>query len=334
MSMKMQRKRSDVEIARDAELVVRGTFWQLETAPSPFPYMGRHRSLELPRPSKILADEADDVATVSPRSDGSESALSFSDDESSECDDADDKEDVMPIQRYQTLDFDDHPSPFSVAMPAQHALPVVMPPFLLPHVPSALAALNHLAISGGTDFAPELQLVAQQTARVSALVMEDAKRSARPTGKTGDRKLKTTVIFRNVPLNYTRDMLVTMLDAHGFFGKYDFLYLPLDGSTDANLGFASVSFVTHDDACDAMQFFSGFSAWSMHSFKVCQVEWSNNVQGLSKLIGKYRNSSVMHASVPDHRKPILFRDGMRSEFPRPTANIKQPNFTMWSEARC
>ena len=47
---------------------------------------------------------------------------------------------------------------------------------------------------------------------------------------------RTTVMLRNIPNNYTRDMFLALLDHHGFAGRYDFAYLPCDFYRDANLG--------------------------------------------------------------------------------------------------
>lgn len=47
---------------------------------------------------------------------------------------------------------------------------------------------------------------------------------------------RTTVMLRNVPSNYTRAMLLGMLDDEGFSGCYDFLYLPVDFNSGACLG--------------------------------------------------------------------------------------------------
>ena len=39
---------------------------------------------------------------------------------------------------------------------------------------------------------------------------------------------RTTVMLRNIPNKYTRDMILEEIDAHNFKKKYDFFYLPID----------------------------------------------------------------------------------------------------------
>mmetsp|Transcript_23828 Transcript_23828/g.48971 ORF Transcript_23828/g.48971 Transcript_23828/m.48971 type:complete len:296 (+) Transcript_23828:83-970(+) len=138
---------------------------------------------------------------------------------------------------------------------------------------------------------------------------------------TGER---TTVMLRNVPNNYNRDMFLAMLDEHGFAGRYDFVYLPCDFYRQANLGYAFVNLVD-DAAVDALwQTFDGFSGWSLPTAKVCQVSWSGPHQGFKAHVERYRNSPVMHRSVPDEYKPVIFKNGVRKKFPRPTKKVKAP----------
>ena len=90
---------------------------------------------------------------------------------------------------------------------------------------------------------------------------------------------RTTVMLRNVPNNYTREMFLAMLDEHGFAGRYDFVYLPCDFYRQANLGYAFVNLVD-GAAVDALwATFDGFSGWSLPTAKVCQVSWSGPHQG-------------------------------------------------------
>ena len=179
---------------------------------------------------------------------------------------------------------------------------------------------------------------------------------------------RTTVMLRNVPNNYSRDMFLAMLDEHGFAGRYDFVYLPCDFYRQANLGYAFVNLVD-DAAVDALwQTFHGFSGWSLPTAKVCQVSWSGPHQGFKAWVlgpgesvegreteraeraglrchqgvlqgdfidcryfpavqahvERYRNSPVMHRSVPDEYKPVIFKNGVRKNFPRPTKKVKAP----------
>ena len=135
---------------------------------------------------------------------------------------------------------------------------------------------------------------------------------------------RTTIMLRNLPNNYTREMLLGMLDEHGFVGLYDFVYLPCDFCRDANLGYAFVNFVDYAAVDRAWKIFDGFSAWSLPTAKVCQVGWSGPHQGLKAHVERYRNSPVMHKSIPDTYKPVIFKNGVRKPFPRPTKKIKVP----------
>lgn len=135
---------------------------------------------------------------------------------------------------------------------------------------------------------------------------------------------RTTVMMRNLPNNYTRDMFVEMLNKHGFKGLYDFLYLPHDFDRNANLGYAFVNLVTADAVNSFWRVFDGFGRWSLPTAKVCKVSWSGPHQGLQSHVERYRNSPVMHKSVPDEYKPLVFKDGVRQPFPCPTRKVKPP----------
>jgi hypothetical protein len=135
----------------------------------------------------------------------------------------------------------------------------------------------------------------------------------------------TSVMLRNLPNKYTRDMLLQMLDSQGFQGAYTFVYLPIDFETHVGLGYAFVDLISHTVARKFCQHLQGFSQWVIPSDKVCSVTWSNaNQQGWNAHVDRYRNSPIMHTSVPDAWKPVLFQDGIRVPFPRPTRKIRSP----------
>jgi len=134
----------------------------------------------------------------------------------------------------------------------------------------------------------------------------------------------TTVILRNLPNNYTRDMLVNLLDSQGFSQKYDFVYIPMDFSSQAGLGYAFVNLVSPRDALSFWEHFEGFRKWCVTSEKVGAMNWSSPIQGFEAYVQRYRNSPVMHEAVPDGWKPAIYFQGKRIVFPRPTKSIKAP----------
>jgi hypothetical protein len=134
----------------------------------------------------------------------------------------------------------------------------------------------------------------------------------------------TTVMLRNLPNNYSRTMLLKLIDSEGFAGQYDFIYLPMDFKSLASLGYAFVNLLTPELATRFFEAFEGFHRWVVPSQKVCSVNWSHPYQGLDAHIERYRNSPVMHEDVPDDYKPWLFRDGERIPFPPSTKKLKVP----------
>jgi len=152
-------------------------------------------------------------------------------------------------------------------------------------------------------------------------------RAEAPAAATPSERQMTTIMLRNLPNDYTRSMLLQLLDRKGFAGKYDFIYLPTDFARSAGLGYAFVNLVTVADAQLIRKRLEGFRQWIVPSSKVCTVGWSHPCQGLGANIERYRNSPIMHECVPDEFKPMLFKDGLRVEFPKPTKRIRKPDLS-------
>jgi hypothetical protein len=133
---------------------------------------------------------------------------------------------------------------------------------------------------------------------------------------------RTTVMLRNMPNNYSRDMLLELLDSEGFSGQYDFLYLPIDFQTKACLGYAFINLVSAAAAMRFWRTFDGYTKWAIPSRKQSGVSWSGHQQGLDAHVDRYRNSPVMSDAIPDEYKPVLFIDGVRVPFPPPTKKLK------------
>jgi hypothetical protein len=134
---------------------------------------------------------------------------------------------------------------------------------------------------------------------------------------------RTTVMMRNLPNCYTREMLQRLLDAEGFLGSYDLLYVPMDFASEAGFGYGFVNFVSASEALRFKEHFAGFQEWQTTSDKVCEVTWGSN-QGLRANLQRYRNCPVMHESVPDKFKPATFSCGVRVAFPAPTRALRAP----------
>lgn len=140
-----------------------------------------------------------------------------------------------------------------------------------------------------------------------------------------DESARTTVMLRNLPNDYTRTMLLDLMDEQGFASCFDFIYLPMDFKRKAGLGYAFVNMVTPAEAERVFSSLHGFSAWKLFSSsKVLEVAWGDPLQGLEPHVNRYRNSPVMHEDVPDEFRPMLFKDGVRIDFPPPTRKLRVP----------
>jgi RNA recognition motif-containing protein len=131
-------------------------------------------------------------------------------------------------------------------------------------------------------------------------------------------------MLKNLPLSFTRESLVELLDKQGFNLMYDFVYLPRDFGSGSSLGYALVNLTSQAAVDDFWARFEGFAEWEIPSDEVCSVEWSEPHQGLSVHVARYRNSPVMHSTVPESWKPAIFAMGRQTSFPPPTRKLKAP----------
>jgi hypothetical protein len=130
----------------------------------------------------------------------------------------------------------------------------------------------------------------------------------------------TSVIFRHLPKKFTQALLIELLRCEGFASVVDFLYVPSDFKKGVCLSYAIVNFATNSDASSAMAHFQDFQVED----RELALEWSASHQGRDALVEKYRNSAVMHHSVPTVYKPLVFSAGKQVIFPPPTESITPP----------
>lgn len=137
---------------------------------------------------------------------------------------------------------------------------------------------------------------------------------------------KTTLIIKKVPKTFTRAMLLELLERGGLQGTYDFVYVPIDFDKFLGTGCAFVNFLETEHAERFMETYQGYTNWGVKSgnSKAAEIAWSQACQGKLAHVERYRDSPVMHPSVPDEFKPAVFENGQRGVFPDPVKVPKAP----------
>ena len=130
----------------------------------------------------------------------------------------------------------------------------------------------------------------------------------------------TKIMLGRLPGSFTRARLEALLDQEGFAGLYDFTYVPMDFRTRKLNCFAFVNLVDGDAAVACKDAFDGYALQAGE----LTTAWASSLQGLQANVLRYRDSPVMHESVPDHFKPALFYRGAHVDFPAPTSALKTP----------
>jgi hypothetical protein len=118
----------------------------------------------------------------------------------------------------------------------------------------------------------------------------------------------TTIMIRNIANRYTQRELVLELEEMGFEDSFDFVYLPLDKSTRANLGYAFVNFVNATWASKCMDDFKDyrFKKYRNASNKVAVASVAH-IQGLEKNLAHYENKFVNSCKLKKGRPLVLIK---------------------------
>lgn len=120
----------------------------------------------------------------------------------------------------------------------------------------------------------------------------------------------TTVMLRNIPNKYTRQMLIDQLHRTGFRGNIDYMYLPTDFANRCNVGYCFVNFREASARKRFVQQFDGVAAQSclpgFNSYKVCQVtraKW----QGREENVRRLKSGPELMAQLAAHPEwlPLL-----------------------------
>jgi hypothetical protein len=124
--------------------------------------------------------------------------------------------------------------------------------------------------------------------------------------QTADKPPPTTLMIRNIPNRYTQRELIVELEALGFTGTFDFLYVPLDKGTMSNVGYAFVNFVDPGNAEKCMEAFQGyrFKRHRKVSGKIAAVSVAH-IQGLEANLAHYKNAAVNTAKMKQRRPLVM-----------------------------
>jgi len=127
----------------------------------------------------------------------------------------------------------------------------------------------------------------------------------------------TTVMLRNIPNRYTRDMLVDRLKK-GYDNSYDFLYLPIDFGSKCNVGYAFINFKSPATASKFIAEFHSATVGNVlpgfSSSKVCEVSYAH-VQGRDANLENLRDRKFIDKLREMPEWQPLFYDDRGKEIP-------------------
>jgi len=120
---------------------------------------------------------------------------------------------------------------------------------------------------------------------------------------TGKDK-RTTLMVRNIPNKYNMETFTQELIKSGFKNKYDLVYLPIDYSNGANLGFAFVNLVDSMHVLSFYEMFRGKKWKNYNSVKECELAYAK-IQGKKHLINHFQKGSVLKETTAEKMPLIL-----------------------------
>jgi hypothetical protein len=155
--------------------------------------------------------------------------------------------------------------------------------------------------------------------------------------KKASEEWRTTVMLRDVPIEYTCEKVLKLCDDRGFKGMYDFVYYPIDHNKWNDKGwngkgYAFINFISSEVAQSFQEALTGFKDWEFSSHKVGRCSWATR-HGLEANVRHYQNSDIMHRELPATWKPVLFRQGVQYPFPPPTKSIPRPNWMLLEQLK-
>jgi len=124
---------------------------------------------------------------------------------------------------------------------------------------------------------------------------------------------RSTIMVRSVPRSCSQQNFLTDLDESGFYGTYNFMYLPFSFETKTNMGYAFVNFIDDDTAESFLRIWNETRLYSLPGKTPLPATYAD-VQGLDanvrRLMGDYKIARISNPSY----QPLVFEDGCRVNF--------------------
>jgi hypothetical protein len=118
------------------------------------------------------------------------------------------------------------------------------------------------------------------------------------------KDIRTTLLIRNIPNKYQVKSFAEEIDNCGFKGKYDLLYLPIDYSNGANLGFAFINLIDPMHILSFYECFRGKKWRKYNSSKICELAYAK-IQGKKNLIFHFQKGSILREQDQEKLPLIL-----------------------------
>jgi len=115
----------------------------------------------------------------------------------------------------------------------------------------------------------------------------------------------TTLMIKNIACRCKPGDAMRILDTVGLKGTYDFLYLPMNSSKSANLGYLFVNFMKPGHAARCSKLLTGCAFGSDLSHKRCEVS-AAKLQGYSNMVSLFKQKVVLRSKCP----PFFIGEGV------------------------
>lgn len=142
------------------------------------------------------------------------------------------------------------------------------------------------------------------------------KRAKLNASQKGPLHPPTTMMLRNIPMQYTQSALREELDHSGFADSYDFFYLPMDIKNHTSVGYAFVNFLNSSDATRFFEAFSGYKFNLFRSKKIGEVSTAF-IQGLENNLKHFQNKAVSNG----HYHPVVVMAGQLVDMDQALAKL-------------